>query len=139
MRSDSSSEHAKKQAMVNGAFLASMGVWLSFLGWQGGAVPSRSGRLRSRAGRADLQDPLPGVGGEAGGQVQQPVAERLRLGTAEAHLVVAADERRARSARRRQSQLHAHVRQTVAAVGGVAGELRALGSRTRPGRGRRMP
>jgi hypothetical protein len=34
------------------------------------------------------------VGGEAGGQVPEPVAERLRLGVAEALLVVQADEPR---------------------------------------------
>src|SRR6185437_3787335 len=42
--------------------------------------------------RADLQGPLPGVADEAGGDVPDPVAERVRFGVPEFFLVMEAEE-----------------------------------------------
>jgi hypothetical protein len=49
--------------------------------WQGAEpVPAGEGCLLPRPAGADLEDALPGVVREAGGEVPDPVAQRVRLG-----------------------------------------------------------
>ena len=66
--------------------------------WSGGCgqgaqpLPAGEERLLPGPVRADLQDALAGVADEPGGQVPEPVAERVRLGVLEVVVVVEAEE-----------------------------------------------
>ena len=66
--------------------------------WSGGCgqgaepLPAGQERLLPRPVRADPEDALAGVAGEAGGDVPDPVAERVRVGFAQLVIVVAAEE-----------------------------------------------
>ena len=71
-------------------------------GWMVRAGQADAGRAQSRCQqvrnsfpgpvRADLQGPLPGVAGEAGGDLPDPVAERIRVGVPHVRGVVVAEE-----------------------------------------------
>src|SRR5580700_10012995 len=61
--------------------------------WQGAELlPAGEERVLPWPVRADLQDSLPGVDGEAGGDVPDPVAERVRVGVPQLAVVAAAEE-----------------------------------------------
>jgi hypothetical protein len=66
--------------------------------WSGGCgqgaepLPAGEERLFRGPVRADLQDALTGVMGEPGGEVPDPVAERVRVGIPQVLIVSAAEE-----------------------------------------------
>src|SRR6266536_2875568 len=67
-------------------------------GWSGGCwqgaqpLPAGQEGVLPGPGAADLQHALPGVTGEPGGQVPQPVAQRVRLGVLQVVTVVEAEQ-----------------------------------------------
>src|SRR5690242_11816708 len=70
------------------------GGWCWSAGRGQGAEPVPAGEEGVVPGpvRADLEDLLAGVADEPGGQVPDPVAERVRLGVPQVRLVVQAEE-----------------------------------------------
>src|ERR1022692_4412480 len=68
------------------------GGWSGGL-WQGAEpLPAGQERLLPGPGPADLQHAGTGVADEAGGQAQEPVAQRVWLGVLEVFLVVQAEQ-----------------------------------------------
>jgi hypothetical protein len=92
---------ARRARVGTGFHLAGM-LLLPFrrggFGWSAGCregaqpVPARDEGVFPGPVRADLEDPLASVADEAGGDVPDPVAERVRLGVPESFLVVEAEE-----------------------------------------------
>src|ERR1035438_7375126 len=66
--------------------------WSGGCGQCGQPLPAGQERLLPRPVRADLQDALPGVPDEAGGDVPEPVTQGIRLGVLQALAVVKAEE-----------------------------------------------
>ena len=68
--------------------------WCWSAGCRQGAQPLPAGEERLRPGpvRADLEDALAGVTGQAGGEVPDPVAQRIGVGVPQVLVIVAAEQ-----------------------------------------------